>query len=252
MKIGVGITTFNNEKYFEALYNSLPVDKITELVVVNGGKSYKNSYNCNWIQHNKNCYPSTCRNDCLSFLKERDMDYYFTIEDDMIIKDPDIFDRYIQASEESKLGYFSFVSTSWESGAPGKRTPKLEVQYNNNVSICFYPHMCNEFTFKTKQCLQDTGLYDHKFRYIFDIDNAYTITQSKHSAGFWWFPDIKDSDNLIMNNPETESRLNAGGERDKKLAKEFEVFYNKHQVNITHINNLSESEIVSKLKNIRL
>ena len=43
MKIGVGVTTYNAEHYFKDLYDSLPLDRIDELVVVNGGKEYKNS-----------------------------------------------------------------------------------------------------------------------------------------------------------------------------------------------------------------
>ena len=134
MKIGVGITTYNAEHYFKDLYDSLPLDRIDELVVVNGGKEYKNKYkNAHWIQHSKNYYPSVCRNDCLRFLMERDMDYYITLEDDMVIKDPNIFDKYIEAAELSKFGYFCFASTSWESGEPGNRTPKLELQYSKDV-----------------------------------------------------------------------------------------------------------------------
>lgn len=251
MKIGVGITTFNNEKYFKDLYDTLPLSQIDELVVVNGGKPYNGKYDCHWIQHNKNNYPSVCRNDCLRFLQERDVDYYFLIEDDMIIKDSNIFNKYIEASKLTGLGYFCFVSTSWESGTPGNRTPKLEVQYSKDVSVCFYPHMCNEFTFKTKQCLQDTGLYDNKLRYIFDIDNVYTITKTKHSPGFWWFPDIKNSDELIMNNPETQSRLNAGGERDKKLAKEFDYFHEKYKIALNQVVPLPKDNIVMKLRSLK-
>ena len=44
MKVGVGITTYNAEHYFKDLYDSLPMDQIDELVVVNGGKEYKGKY----------------------------------------------------------------------------------------------------------------------------------------------------------------------------------------------------------------
>jgi glycosyltransferase involved in cell wall biosynthesis len=251
MKIGVGITTYNSEKYFEALYNSLPLSKITELVVVNDGEPYSNKYDCNWIQHHRNNGPSVSRNDCLLFLQDRDIDYFFLIEDDMIIKDPNIFEKYIEASNESKLEYLCFVSTSWESGTPGNRAPKLEVQYNNNVSICFYPHMCNEFTFKTRQCLQDTGLYDKRFKYMFDVENVYNITKARHCPGFWWFPDIKNSDELIQNNPETQSRVNNNGERDKNIAPDFKRFYEKHKVNVNEITCLSQNQIIDKLKSLK-
>ena len=248
MKIGIGITTYNAEHYFKDLYDSLPLDKIDELVVVNGGKPYKGNYkDAHWIQHKKNYYPSVCRNDNLRFLQERDCDYYITLEDDMVIKDPDIFEKYIEAAEKSKIGYFCFASTSWGSGEPGNRTPAVELQYSKDVSIGLYPNMCNEFTFKTKECLNDTGLYDNKFRYIFDVENVYRISKTKHIPAFWYFPDIKNSDDLIMNHPETQTRINEGGARDKKLSAEYKMFFDKHNDNIQTIPKLSKEEVKNKI-----
>jgi len=175
------------------------------------------------------------------------MDYYIILEDDVVIKDPDIFNKYIEAAEVSKLGYFCFASTSWESGEPGNRTPKLELQYSKDVAVNLYPHMCNEFTFKTKQCIQDTGLYDNKFRYIFDVENVHRVANAGHIPGFWYFPDIKDSDDFIMNHPETETRINAGGERDRKLGKEYDMFIKKHGTSVQSIPQLTKQEIIDKI-----
>lgn len=248
MKIGVGITTYNAEHYFKDLYDSLPMDKIDELVVVNGGNEYKGKYDkAHWIQHANNFYPSFCRNDCLRFLQERDMDYYVIIEDDMIIKDPDIFEKYINAMKVSGLGYFCFASTSWGSGEPGKRTPKLEVQFTKDTSICLYPNMCNEFTIKSKECLEDTGYYNNKFRYLWDVENVYRISKSKHMYDFWYFPDIKNSDELIINHPETESRINAGGARDDKLSVEYDLFNEIHSTNIQSIPNVGNNVVKGKI-----
>lgn len=251
MKIGVGITTYNHEEYFEALYDSLPIKEIDTLVVVNGGEKYKGSYDCNWIQHNTNCKPSMCRNDCLRFMQERDMDYYFIIEDDMIIKDSTIFERYVEACEISRLGYLCFVSTSWESGSPGSRTPKAIIKYNKDIAISLYPHMCNEFTCKSRECLRDTGLYDTSFNHMFDVDNVYTISKSNYAPGFWWFPDIKDSDDLIMNNPEAASRLQAGGKRERELPNDCALFHRKHNTALGNIQPATLDQITAKLKAIK-
>ena len=98
MKIGVGIVTFNSENYYKDLYNSLPFDSIDELVTVNGGDEYNEKYkNSDWIQHNKNRFPSVCRNDCITFLLNKDCEHIFIIEDDMIIKNKNIFKKYIEA-----------------------------------------------------------------------------------------------------------------------------------------------------------
>tara|TARA_Y100000592_G_C5479593_1_gene324471 strand:- start:3887 stop:4216 length:330 start_codon:yes stop_codon:yes gene_type:complete len=107
--------------------------------------------------------------------------------------------------------------------------------------------MCNEFTFKTKKCIEDTGLYDNKFRYIFDVENVYRVANADHIPSFWYFPDIKDSDDLIMNHPETETRINAGGERDRKLGKEYDMFIKKHGTTVQSIPQLTKQEIIDKI-----
>jgi hypothetical protein len=253
-KIGVGITTYNSEEYYNTLYSSLPLNKIDVLVTVNGGDKYKNEYSSNWIQHTENVYPSVCRNDCINFLLQRNCEHIFIIEDDMILKSADIFEKYVQASKESGLKYFSFVSTSWESGTPGKRTPRLTVEYKNNVSISFFQNMCNEFTYHHRSCYEKTGLYDTNYRDPWDIDMAYRESQQDYAAPFWWFADITNSDNLIINNPNAVSRLQGDrpdGSREQRIQKEWEYFVKKHGRHVTQIPNIQKEEVVVKLKKLK-
>jgi glycosyltransferase involved in cell wall biosynthesis len=253
-KIGVGITTYNSEEYYDTLYNSLPLDKIDILVTVNGGDVYKNKYASNWIQHIENVYPSVCRNDCINFLLQRGCEHIFIIEDDMILKSPNIFDEYINASKEAGLKYFSFVSTSWESGTPGNRTPRLTVEYKNNVSISFYKNMCNEFTYHHRSCYEKTGLYDTNYRDPWDIDMAYRESQQNYAAPFWWFADITSSDKLIINNPNAVSRLQgerADGSREQRIQKEWQYFAQKHGVMVNQILDTPKEIVIQKLKSIK-
>jgi hypothetical protein len=257
-KIGVGITTYNAEDYFEKLYGSLPLNRIQELVVVNGGEIYRDfnqKYKkANLIQHTNNYYPSVCRNDCVNFLLNRDCEHLFIIEDDMILKSADIFDRYIQASKESGIKYFSFASTSWDSGTPNNRTPRLVVEYKNNVSVSFFKNMCNEFTYHHKTCYEKTGLYDTNYRDPWDIDLTYRESQQDYAAPFWWFADITGSDNFIMNNPDAKSRLQGDrpdGSREERIQKEWNYFYNKHKLFVNQIPDSTKEQVIEKLKRIR-
>lgn len=254
-KIGVGIVTYNSESYYKALYESLPFAKFDILVTVNGGDKYKNEYKGNWIQHSENVYPSVCRNDCINFLLQRDCEHIFIIEDDMILKSSDIFDKYIQASKVSGIKYFSFVSTSWESGTPNKRTPRLSVEYSKDISISFYKNMCNEFTYHHCSCYKQTGMYDTNFRDPFDIDLAYRESQQNYAAPFWWFADITNSDTLIMNNPNAVSRLQGDrpdGSREQRIQKEWEYFIKKHGIMVNQIKDTSKEDVIKKLKQIKV
>jgi hypothetical protein len=256
MKIGVGIVTFNSENYYKDLYNSLPFDSIDELVTVNGGDEYNEKYkNSDWIQHNKNRFPSVCRNDCITFLLNKDCEHIFIIEDDMIIKNKNIFKKYIEASKQSGLKYLHFVSTSWEAGTPGNRTPRLTVEYSKDVSISFYKNMCNEFTYHHKSCYEEVGIYDTQFRNPFDIDLAYRESKyGKYAAPFWWFADITNSDDYICNNPIAVSRLQAKdnpNSREKTIQKEWEKFIQKHGLLVNQIPDTSKNDVLLLLKKIK-
>ena len=253
-KIGVGIVTYNSENYFKALYKSLPLNSIDELVVINGGDQYKKNYECHWVQHNTNCYPAVCRNDAVNFLLNRNCEHIFLIEDDMIIKDSNIFDRYIQASKVTGLKYFSYVSTSWESGTPGSRTPRLTVEYSKDVSVSFYKNMCNEFTYHHRTAFEYTGLYDTQFRDPFDIDLAYRESQTDYAAPFWWFADVTNSDKLIENNPTAVSRLQADrpdGSREQRIQEQWKLFINKHGIMVNEIPDMSKELVLNKLTKIK-
>jgi glycosyltransferase involved in cell wall biosynthesis len=253
-KIGVGIITYNSENYFKDLYTSLPLANIDELVVVNGGNHYRENYACHWIQHNTNCYPAVCRNDCINFLMNRNCEHIFLIEDDMIIKSPNIFDNYIEASKVSGLKYFSFVSTSWESGEPNKRTPRLTVEYTPDISVSFYKNMCNEFTYHHYTAFEKTGLYDTQFRDPFDIDMAYRESLQDYTSPFWWFADITNSDDLICNNPIAVSRLQADrpdGSREQRIQEQWKLFVHKHGITVNQIHDHPQNTVINKIKSIK-
>jgi len=253
-KIGVGITTYNSEKYFKALYESLPLSNIEELVVVNGGNQYEGKYACHWIQHNQNYYPAVCRNDAINFLLNRECEHIFIIEDDMIIKNSNIFKKYIETSKISGIKYFSYVSMSWDSGSPYKRTPKLSVNYSKDIGVSFYKNMCNEFTYHHHSCFLKNGLYDTQFRDPFDIDMAYRESQQDYSSLFWWFADIKNSDEYIENNPDATSRLQTerpDGSRQETINNQWKLFFKKHGLTVNQIPEPTEKELLNKLKTIK-
>ncbi len=247
-KVGVAITTFNSESYFKELYDSLPFDHISELVVVNGGEPYEGTYEGHWIQHEERKWASVARNDGLKHLKSKDMDHYFVIEDDMVLKRPDVFLHYVNASKITGLDYFVFCSNAWHSGPIGNRTPKLKVQYSEDLTIGLFANMCNEFTYTSKRLLEKLEGYDEQFQFTFDLDYVYRASITENVSPFYWFADIIGSDELVMNNPNSISRMNANGERDKIISHNMELFQKKHG----NIIMFDRDGVVEKLKNIKV
>ena len=253
MSIGLVITTFDSESYFDQLYETIPFDRVDHLVVVNGGQPYSKSYDkCHWIQHDKVKYASVARNDGLKYLISKNCEYYFVFEDDILVKSPDIFDKYIEASKASGIQYFGFKSNAWGSGPIGARTPRLKIRPAPDAALIgLYKNTCNEITFRTKLALREAGLFDERFRYSFDIEMLYRLSLKNLIPAFWYFPDREDSDELVENNPNAISRMNPNGERDTKLGPDFALFNHIHGVNINQVPDSNRDEIIEQLQFIK-
>jgi hypothetical protein len=251
--IGLVITTFNSESYFQTLYNSIPFDRVGHVVVVNGGEPYKEKYDyVHWIQHDTVKYPCVARNDGIKYLWDKNIDHFFVCEDDMIIKDPNIFDAYIQASQFSGLQYFIYASISWESGPKHYRTPAMSVQYSEYADqVNFFRNMCNEFTYNSRKLINDVGLYDENMKNLFDSEYAYRVSQLEYGNPFWYFPDIYNSDSYIDNNPDAKSRLDHDGQRMMRLKPDHDYFKTKHRTDVSSIPLISTNQVIDKLKVIK-
>lgn len=250
MKIGVGITTFNKQDYYDILYDSLPLSDIDSLITTNMGSQYSREYKGYWNQWDKDFDngPAEGRNQNIKYLLENDCDYLFLIEDDMIIKNKNVFAEYISKSIETGIKYFIYCSTTEGSGSIGKRTPKFNVKYPNNYNISFYPNMNNDFVCHHKSNFEER-LYDTSYRYIFDIEfTYYHMMTKKITAPFWNFPDISNSDLYVNNQPGSESRINE--QREKKLFEEFTKLKNQIGYWVTDIPQSEITETKKRLKEL--
>jgi len=251
MKTGLCITTYNSPNYFEDLLYSIKFPEDLCIVAVNGGEPYPKKYeNIHWIQHDKNYGAAKSRNDGLRYLMENGCDYLFISEDDMVIKSPDIFQKYSEMSQKTGFEYFCYASNAWETGPKGARTPKLQAQFSPELGVNFYQHCCNEFTFRTRNVIEKVGYYDEDYAFMFDIDYIYRL----HKEGFtrfWHSPDLSNSDDLIDNNPNAISRMNSNGERDKVIGHNARLFAEKHGIAIGAIPETSRDDMVQFIKKMK-
>ena len=253
-KTGLVVVTYNSKKWFDGLYETIPFDRIDECIIVNGGDLYEGNYDKHtyWLQHYINFGACDSRIDGIKYLMNKKCEHIFIIEDDMIIKHPNIFNRYVQASKKTGLKYLCFCSDAMGSGTPGHRTPKVTIDYNNE-QIAFYGEMNNEFTYHHVDVFKDLGVYDTKFKHLWDVEFVYRVlTNDKYGCGFRYFPDVPDADNYIANHPESiqNSRTNAGNKRNMELPPYFEMFQKKHGYHIPTIPLLNNEQFRSKLKTL--
>jgi len=218
MKIGVGIVTCNRNEYLKGLLATLPMDQINELAVVNDGKAEnKIDIPGTWLQNEVNLGVGKSKNKLMKHLYDAGCDYIFIIEDDMLIKDKNVFMKYIEAYQESGIQHFNYGP-----GSPFNRkqtiqnfdihnrhlldqhsppNPRLIVEYPN-ARIALYEHTVAMFSFFTREVLEKVGYIDEQFYNAWEhVDHTYRIALAGYHPPFWWFADIADSDKYLSEAP---------------------------------------------------
>lgn len=251
-KIGVGIITCNRPDYFKQCFNSIPHDLIDHLVVVNDGTQEiphnSSSIIFDVISHPVNKGVGISKNDALQHLLDKGCEHIFLFEDDMIVKNPDIFNTYITAAERTGIKHFNYgpgspfnrkqdpnqridMDTRHLLKQDSEPNPRLIVDYGAGVKIALFQHTVAMFTYFHRSVLEAVGLHDEQFYNAWEhVDLTYRIAKAGFHPPFWWFADVADSHKLMCEAPgaidnssiaskKEEWYRNVYGGRDKYLAK---------------------------------
>ena len=213
-KIGVGVVTYKRPDYFRTCINSVPA--VDTLVVVNDGDPYDASIYPSKvkevIQHTKNKSVGVSKNEILRYLIQDGCTHLFTIEDDMEIIRPDVFEAYIKAAEGSGIWHLNYGP-----GSPYNRVqnpdilkmdlegrhlldmhsavnPRLIVECDNGSKIALYQHSVGMFTYFHRGVVKNIGYHDEHFHNAWEhLDLTYRIIKAGLHPPFWWFADLWDS-----------------------------------------------------------
>jgi len=273
-KIGVGIVTCNRPQFFIKCFKSLKDAELDELIVVNDGGDFDDWQKLNkikkvhYIHNSKNIGVGASKNKILTHLTEKKCDYIFLIEDDIEIKNPDVFKVYIDAYKKTGIEHLNYGP-----GTPFNRrqntnfdihnrhllennsspNPKLTVQYKD-VSVSFYEHIAGLFSFFTKNALDNVGLFDEQFYNAWDhVDHTYRIIQKELHPPFWWFADISDSEKYLSVQQEAITKSSIAKSKDwyKNIYDGREKYLKKHGIYPNAAPQKSQEEVVRFLKKIK-
>lgn len=274
-KVGVGVITCNRLDYLKGLINSLiPCENyIDELVVVNDGKDVPDwdlPFG-EWIDNKKNLGVAKSKNKALNYLLSKNCDYYFLIEDDMIIKNSEIFNHYINAFKVSGIQHFNYGP-----GSPFNRkqqiqnfdlhnrhlldeksepNPKLIVDYKT-CKVALYEHTVAMFSFFTKEILEKVGLIPEEYPNCWEhVDHTYQIIKAGYHPPFWWFADLADSHNLITEAPNAIQNSSIAKDKNdwlERVTKGREIYKAKHGHYPNQPPVINEQQVLNCLKQIKL
>ena len=258
--IGIGIVTCNRPDFYNKCLNSIPEELYT--VTVNDGKEFQvpERQNHTFIQNKTNLGVGKCKNILFKKLLEKGCDHIFIVEDDMLIKKPEVFDAYIQARDITGIQHFMFAyhgpaNKNGVSGGPA--CPRFIVEYPENTRIAIVQGCVGSFCYYTREVLEKIGLFDEDFLNAFEhVEHSYRIALAGYTTPYWNWPDLANSMDYIDEQmcSEHSSSIRPRNDWRENIQKGCSLFYKKHGYNPAWQNCIPDSskekvlQIMKKIK----
>jgi GT2 family glycosyltransferase len=197
-------------------------------------------------------------------------DYIFIIEDDMVVLDVTVFDKYIEASKISGIQHFNYGP-----GSPFNRkqtitnfdlhnrhlldqhsepNPKMIIDYGK-VKVSLFEHTVAMFSFFTKEVLEKVGLIDEDFYNAWEhVDHTYRIIKAGYHPPFWWFADLHDSHKFLTEAPgaiDNSSIANKTEQWEKNVYGGREIYLKKHGHYPNQPPYISKEDVINAIKLLR-
>jgi glycosyltransferase involved in cell wall biosynthesis len=220
-KIGIGIVTCDRPDYLKKLVKSLQGIDFAEICIINDGARRIESTNKYKIHNNIPPKQGVGKAKNLAIKYLSNCDYIFLLEDDIVIKDKSVFQKYIDASNVSGIQHLNFAFHGTDNYKPdGSPAVRLKIEYTPDIAISLYPNLYGAFSFYTKQCLDKVGPMDEFYYNALEhVCHTQQVIKEGMHPPFRWFADLADSNKYI----EEIDRAHAGSEirRDKKWIENF-------------------------------
>ena len=273
-KVGVGIITCNRPDYLRGLLDTLIKCKtsIDELVIINDGSPVENfelPFGV-WVDNEVNIGVGKSKNKAMQYLTGKGCDYIFTIEDDMLILDHTIFDRYIEAHKASGIHHFNYGP-----GSPFNRkqsiqnfdlhnrhlldqhtepNPKLIIDYGN-IKVSLFEHTVAMFSFFTKEVLEKVGYIDDDFFNAWEhVDHTYRIIKAGYHPPFWWFADLHDSHKYLTEAPDAINNSSIANDNEqwkKNVYGGREIYKQKHGHYPNEPPHVTKEQVIQIIKQLK-
>jgi GT2 family glycosyltransferase len=226
-KIGIGITTYNRFNYYKQCLASIPRNEIDHLVIVNDGTDhYVKEGDGDVVFHNeKQLGIAKTKNKALFELVKLGVEHIFLIEDDILIKDPKVFQHYIKAAQSTGIHHLCY-----EKIAGNEESLKHTLEQPDGVKIGFYHNPQGAFMYINANLVKKLGYFDEQYMNAFEhIDFAYNLIKKNIAPPFWYFPDLLNSQDYLtdIEGSSNDSSITNKDKYNENLKKSAEYFVKK-------------------------
>ena len=226
-KIGVGIITCDRPEFLKTCLESIDRNFIDQIVIVDDGNEAVEVDGIEVIKTSGRTGVAKTKNIALKHLHKAGCDYLFLIEDDTIVKDNNVFMKYIDTYKVTGIPHLNYgpgtpfnrrqtkhfdLHNRHELDQESKPNPKKVIDYGS-IKLSLYEHVAGMFSFYTREIIDKVGYMDEEFYNAWEhVDHTYRIIKEGYHPPFWFFADVYDSHNFLSEAPGAinKSSINKG------------------------------------------
>lgn len=220
MKIGVAVIACDRFDYTEQCVASIYANKgpVDIIMIVNDGQKIPKHHLTNYekqaemyerreydglqVINNEPPYQTVgkTKNRALKALIAQGCDELFLVENDQIIKTPDVWMNYINASNNTGITHLNFGYHGPANRTPdySKANPRCIIDYPDGTKIALNPHSVGAFSYFKPKYLTEVGYHDEYFQNAWEhVELCQRGIKKGLLPAFWWFPDVAGSENWI-------------------------------------------------------
>ena len=254
MSIGIAVITHARENQISQVLNSIK-DCADFYVVVNDGTPYDPKVypeHFHLIQHETPLSVGIAKNSGMKYLMEKGCEHIFTWEDDHILKDKSLFEKYISLSKTSGIKSFNYAYHGNANMLNEKPNPKFVVEYEDDLKLSINKHCVGAITYYHRSVIEKCGYHDEKlnhnsWEHVFY--NYQLIKQGFHPP-FWCFADLADSYKYVeeIGTVDTTSVIRKSPEWTENMKRDREYLVSKIGMDILQIPEVSNQFVYKWLE----
>ena len=200
-KIGLAIFTYSRPEYLKQVLGSVrgvEVDYLKVFVDFYSEEVQKELahicevYDIDYFISSSNEGIGAMKNLAFHEMQRYRMDHLFLMEDDILIKDPSVFKKYIAYAKSKGVEHLNFAHH-------GQANKYMYCIYKN--SIC-YPNVIGAFSYYTRNCIETVGYMDGELFNAWEhVEHTERIANAGLTYPFWYFADCYGSQDLLEEIP---------------------------------------------------
>jgi len=274
-KIGLGIVTYNAQDRIVQSAPTVP-SWIKHFVIVNDGTPYEEgSYpsNAHIIQHEVNKSVGQAKNSAIQYLMSQGCEHIFIMEDDILIKDENVFDQYIKTSVLTGIKHLNYAlqGPANKKGSKGfenleeraklnnltEPNPRQVVTYPDGIEVALYPNSVGSFSYYNREVIEKIGLFDPIYKNAWEhVDHTLEAYKNGFTTPYWWFADINKSWEFIadIENSIENSTIARSDTWKQNYKRGMDHFVKKHKFAPTQVPDMEPqkvSQVLNTLYQIR-